>query len=133
MLHRKYLTRKTSFTLVLVNNNSSPRSVFHERTCPPCKLTWKSHTHNASINQIQKSGWGSWNWNRKSWENVTVAEAPRTFRRTTCSIPFLSLITSTDVILWSLSAPEWFISKIYFESNNSRKKKKLYLYFFLCF
>jgi len=30
---------KTSFTLVLVNNNSSPRSVFHERTCPPCKLT----------------------------------------------------------------------------------------------
>lgn len=133
MLHRKYLTRKTSFTLVLVNNNSSPRSVFHERTCPPCKLTWKGHTHNASINQIQKSGWGSWNWNRKSWENVTVAEAPRTFRRTTCSIPFLSLITSTDVILWSLSAPEWFISKIYFESNNSRKNKKLYLYFFLCF
>ena len=37
------------FTLLLVNNNSSPLSVFHERTCPPCKLTWiintKNHQH----------------------------------------------------------------------------------------
>lgn len=50
-------------TLLLIKSNSSRRSVFQERTWPPCKLT--------------------------------VAEAPRLFRRRSRGIPFLSLVSST--------------------------------------
>ena len=37
-----------------MNNNSSPRSVFHERTCPPCKLTWRGVTTLSSGYQTTK-------------------------------------------------------------------------------
>ena len=61
-------------TLLLMKSNSSPSSVFQERTWPPCKLT--------------------------------VAEAPRWFRRMSRDIPFLSLVNSipTVAVLLSLSA-----------------------------
>lgn len=39
------------FTLLLVNKSSSPRSFFHETTCPPCKLTWIADRRIIKMNQ----------------------------------------------------------------------------------
>lgn len=42
--HGRSSMKLTTFTLLLVNSNSSPWSFLHERICPPCKLTWMDVT-----------------------------------------------------------------------------------------
>lgn len=99
-------------TLVLVNNNSSPRSVLHDSACPPCKLICininKKHkvyflsqscTDDMSVSSNFQSFLMNLNEKQKAGKMVlTFAEAPRGFRSTTCSIPFLSLVTSTAAL-----------------------------------
>lgn len=47
--------------------------------------------------------------NKFCLRDLTFAEAPRGLRSKTWSTPFLSLIISTAVVLWSPFAAEWFI------------------------
>lgn len=62
--------------------------------------------------QISKAAnYKQWRKGKKGSSHPTVAEAPRGFRSTTWSIPFLSLVTSAAA-LCSLSAPELFINSI---------------------